>query len=206
MWLFCQSKNHKSMQWLFVCVRARNKYLWAHYMGKNISHPYQNRIHSAVHAYVHIFPLKHIRIRPIYCIHLEILWILIRVITQNLLLSTFCAPPACAGTGTAALAVWVCRGSLLIFLFSWCSILFFPFVSLNSLSNNRWLLVGFAYWYSHNIFYCYIWRVYVMHNMNDKLVSNSHDQCPAQKFFRSRNKNPNECVEKAKKKTCSKTK
>lgn len=39
-----------------------------------------------------------------------------------------------------------------------------------------------------------------MHNMNDKLVSNSHDQCPAQKFFRSRNKNPNECVEKAKKK------
>lgn len=45
-----------------------------------------------------------------------------------------------------------------------------------------------------------------MHNMNDKLVSNSHDQCPAQKFFRSRNKNPNECVEKAKKKPCSKTK
>lgn len=113
--------NQKTISQNKVCLRATS--IYGHYMGTNISHSYQNRIHNVyhthahckqciyiaiqIHAYVYIFSPK------IYCIHFAILCILIRVITRNLLLSTFFHLLLVL----LLLLLWrVCRGSLFIFL------------------------------------------------------------------------------------------
>lgn len=144
MWLFCQSKNHKSMQWLCVCACAQQVFMDTLYGQKYFtsipkSHTQRG---SCIRTYISIETHTY---SPNL---LHSLGNFVNSYTRNYTKLAF-VNFLC--TSCLCWYWYCCSGCLSVSRefthFSFFVVLntFFPFVSLNSLSNNRWLLVGFAY-------------------------------------------------------------